>query len=138
MTFPVLNGDDLIWQFIIRRFAVATPVHDYLTSMTNVLNCENVTVRDKTLVFKKRGIQNYSVEVTYSRFGTISNFIVKNIEDIVIFKITSSYPSDQFFLILGIIVLFVLGIIILIIMEKRRKLKTHKAVIEKLRFNNTH
>ena len=137
ISFPVLNGDDLIWQFIIRKFAVATPVHDYLTSMTKVLNCENITIRGKTIVFKKHGIQNYSVEVTYSRYGTISNFIVINMENIVIFKITSYYPSDQFLLILSIIALFVLGIIILIIMEKRRKLKTHKTIIEKLRFNNT-
>jgi len=133
ISFPILTGDDLVWQFIISRIAVAAPINDYLTTMIEVLNCTNTTVRGNTLIFKKHGVQNYTVEVTYGRYGTVSSFIIKDLDNHIIYKIESFYPSDLFLLIIGIIIAILTAIIIYITLRKRKQLNLHKLSIEELK-----
>lgn len=119
-SFPILSGDDLLWQFIISRFAIATPISDYLTIMIDILECKNVIIHNNSIILQRSGEQNYSIETTYNIQGTIDSFIVKNSESNIIYKITSFYPKIIFYIILGIIAICVLGLAIIIIIKKRR------------------
>ena len=76
ISFPILTGVDLMWQFLLNRFAIATPVKDYLTAMIDVLNCTNAKVQGNTLIFQRRGEQNFNVEVTYNHLGIIEKFVI--------------------------------------------------------------
>ncbi|KKN19655.1 hypothetical protein LCGC14_0943570 [marine sediment metagenome] len=126
ISFPLLNGDELLWQFALRRFLVAIPTNNYLITLKDALNCTNASVEGNTLIFQREGETNYSVEVTYNSQGLSETFVVKNSEGSVIYKITSFYPKTLFFLILGIIGLCVLGIVILVIVKKIKLKKQFK------------
>ena len=58
-----------LWQFIIGRFAAANPIKEYLTTLTDVLDCKNVTILDNTLIFQNHGIKNYTIEESYNIKG---------------------------------------------------------------------
>jgi len=120
ISFPLLSGDYLVWQFIIKRFAIGNPINDYLTTFTNILDCKNTTIQGKTLIFQRRGIKNYTVEVFYNPQGIIETFKVKNSEGYVFYEITSFYPKIVFYIILGILAVFVMGIVVLFIIKKKK------------------
>jgi len=123
-TLPILSGDDFLLQFIIRRNAVANPIKDYLTLLTNVLDCKNATILGNTIIFQNHGEKNYSVEVIYNTQGLIDRFTVKNSEGFVFYEIISFYPKIVFYIILGILAIFLLGIVIVVI-YKKIKLQKH-------------
>ena len=117
-SFPLLNGDDLVWQFIIRGFSIGNPKNDYLTTFINAVGCKNATINGDTLIFKRYGVKNYTVEVKYGDQGLIEHFLVKNLDGYVFYEITSFYPQTVFYIILGGIGIFILGIVIVIIIKK--------------------
>ena len=117
-SFPLLNGDDLVWHFITRRFSVGNPKSEYLNTFINTTECKNVTIRGNTLVFQRHGERNYSVEVKYSVQGLIDHIIVKDSEGYIFYEITSFYPKNIFYIILGIIAVFVMGIVVVFIIKK--------------------
>jgi len=125
-SFPILKGDDLIWQFFTGRFAVAAPISEYLTTLTNTLECKNATNRRNTLIFQNHGLKNYTVEVTYSIEGLIDHVVVKNSEGYIFYELTSFYPKIIFYLIVGILAIFILGIVTLIIVKKIKLQKQFK------------
>lgn len=133
ISIPFMDGDDLVWNFIIRRFAVARPINDYLSTMTEILNCKNTTVQGNTLIYKKRGIQDYNIEVAYNKYGTVDSISMKNSDNELIFKITSFYPANLFYIILGFLVVFTLGIIIVALLIKKRRFKIYKMLLENLK-----
>lgn len=130
-SFPILSGDDLLWQYFTRRFAVASPINEYLTTLTNTLECENTTNRGNTLIFQRHGVQNYTVEVTYSTKGIIDHVVVKNSEGYIFYEITSFYPKMIFYIILGILAIFILGIVTLVIVKKIKLQKQFKIDMNK-------
>ena len=117
-SLPVLSGDDLVWQFITRRFPVGNPKNEYLTTLKNTIGCKNATISGNKLIFQRYGEKNYTVEVTYSVQGLIDHIIVKNSEGYIFYEITSFYPKTIFYIILGIIAIFVLGIVVVLIIKK--------------------
>ncbi len=122
-SFPILSGDDLVWQFIIGklgRFAIATPINDYLTDMVEVLGCKNVTIQNNMLIIKRSGELNFILEVTYNSQGTIDSLTFKNSESSIFYEITSCYPRFISFIILGIIAIFIIGLVIIVFIKKRR------------------
>lgn len=123
-TLPILSGDDLLFQFIIRKNAVPNPIKDYLTLFTNVLDCKNATILGNTIIFQIHGEKNYSVEVIYNTQGLIDRFAVKNSEGYIFYEITSFYPKIIFYIILGILAIFLLGTVILVSIKKI-KLQKH-------------
>ncbi len=125
-SFPILSGDDLLWQFFTRRFAVASPISEYLTTLTNTLECENTTNRGNTLIFQRHGVKNYTVEVTYSTKGIIDYVVVKNSEGYIFYEITSFYPKIIFYVIVGILAIFILGVATLVIVKKIKLQKQFK------------
>ncbi len=118
ISFPILNGDDLVWQFIINRFAVGNPIKKYLTIFTDNVGCKNVSIQNNKLTFQRHGVKNYNVEIIYNSQGLIENFIVKNSEGYVFYEITSFHPKTIFNIIMGVIVVFVVGMIVVIIIKK--------------------
>ncbi len=134
ISFPILSGDDLIWRMIINsfRFAMGNPIKEYLTIYTDNMGCKNVTKRDNTLIFQRRGVKNYTVEVIYNFQGIIETFIVKNSEGILIYEITSFYPRTVLFIILGIIGICILGLVSISIIKK---IKLHNQFTQKIKDN---
>ena len=118
ISFPILTGDDLLWPLVVRNFAIAQPINEYLKTLKGALDCNNVSIEGNTLIFQREGEQNYSVEATYNSQGLIETFVVKNSEGSIVYKITSSYTKTVFYIILGIIAICVLGIVIVFIIKK--------------------
>lgn len=123
ISFPLIKGDSIMWHFIINRFAIGKPINYYLTTLINVFDCKHITSQDNKLIFQNHGEEDYYVEVFYNPRGIIENFIFKNSEGYVFYKITSSYPQTVFYIILGIIIVFIFGITIMIIIVKKNKRK---------------
>ncbi|KKN27781.1 hypothetical protein LCGC14_0860850, partial [marine sediment metagenome] len=44
ISFPLLTGDELLWQFALRRFPVAKPINNYLITLKDALNCTNASI----------------------------------------------------------------------------------------------
>lgn len=122
-SLPLLTGDDFLWQFILTRRVISSPFNEYLITLIDALECGNASVHDSTLVLQRHGINNYSVEIGYNIQGMIDNIVIKNFENSVIYEITSYTPKVIFFIILGIVVSFIAGGVILIIIRKRKKMK---------------
>jgi hypothetical protein len=131
ISFPVFSGDDLVWWMIINsfRFPVGNPINEYLTIYIDNIGCKNVTNRDNTLLYQRRGVKNYTVEVNYNSQGLIETFLIKNLEGILIYKITSFYPKTVLAFILGIIGICIIGIVTIII---TRKIKLRDHFIQKI------
>ena len=121
ISFPTLSGDDILWQFVLRRYTIAKPITNYLIALKSALNCKNVSIKGNTLIFQKRGEKNYIIEVAYNPQGLIETFIVKNSEGYILYKITSFYPKTVFYIILGIIAINIAGIVILFYYKKTHK-----------------
>lgn len=132
-SFPLLNGDDLVWQFITKRFSVGNPKSEYLTTFINTIGCKNGTIQDNTLVFQRYGEKNYSVEVTYGIEGIIDHIVVKDSEGYIFYEITSFYPKTIFYIILGILAVFVLGIVVVLIIKKYKLQRYFNQNIENYR-----
>ena len=99
-SFPNVSADEFLWQLIFSGFATAGPHGNYLDSLVNELGCENTTVSGSTLIIERYGITNYTVEISYGEKGMMSSFIVKDISDEIIYKITSSNSEWLFYLLL--------------------------------------
>ena len=98
-----INADQFLWQLALNGLAIAEPQANYLESLVNELGCENASVSGSTLIIERYGLTNYTVEISYGERGTMSSFTVKDIDDIVIYQITSSNSEWLFYLILIIV-----------------------------------
>ena len=122
LIFPNVSADEFLWTLIFSGFATAGPHGDYLEALVSELGCENTTVSGSTLIIERYGITNYTVEVSYGEKGTMSSFTVKDINDEVIYKITSSNSEWLFYLILIIVpAISVVIIVYAFIRSKKRK-----------------
>ena len=122
LSFPNVSADDFLWKLIFSGFATAGPHGNYLESLVSELGCENTTVSGSTLIIERYGITSYTVEISYGERGTMSSFTVKDINDDVIYKITSSNSEWLFYLILIIVPICSVAIIVVaIVRSKRRK-----------------
>jgi hypothetical protein len=129
ITFPILSGDDLIWQLVLSRFVMSSPVNDFLTELKESLDSKNVSVLGNTLKIQKYGEQNYSVEVTYNFRGIIESIIVKDTEGYAFYKITSFYPKIILYIILGILAISSVGIVVLVIIRKMRLYRNFREIV---------
>ncbi|MFW9970029.1 MAG: hypothetical protein ACFFDF_07490 [Candidatus Odinarchaeota archaeon] len=129
-SFPFLNGDDLVWQFLTKRFSIGNPKNEYLTTFINTIGCNNVTIHGNTLVFQRYGEKNYTVEVTYGIQGIIDHINVKDSEGYTFYEINSFYPKTVFYIILGILAVFILGIVVVLIIKKHNLEKNFIKSIE--------
>ncbi|MFW9784477.1 MAG: hypothetical protein ACFFFB_19510 [Candidatus Heimdallarchaeota archaeon] len=129
ITFPILSGDDLVWQLVLSRFVMSSPVNDFLTELEESLDCTNVIVLGNTLILQKHGEKNYRVEVTYNGRGSLDTFIVKDTEGYAFYKITSFYPKIILYIILGILAISSVGIVVLVIIRKMRLYRNFREIV---------
>ncbi len=116
------TADQFLWQLAFKGLAIAEPYSNYLESLVSELGCENTTVSGSTLIIERYGITNYTVEVSYGERGTMSSFTVKDINDEVIYKITSSNSEWLFYLILiTVSAVSVALIVFTVVRGKKRK-----------------
>ena len=118
-----LNGDNFIWQFITWRYPIPNPKNEYLNTFITTIGCKNTTIHENTLILQRYGEKNYTIEVTYGVQGLVDHIVVKDAEGYIFYEITSFYPKTVVNIILGIIVVFVLGIILIIIVKKYQQQK---------------
>ncbi|MBA7512664.1 hypothetical protein ES705_04672 [subsurface metagenome] len=98
--FSNITADELLWKLIFEGLAIAEPHGNYLESLITELGCENASVSGSTLIIKRYGLTNYTVEILYGDKGIMSSFTVKDISNTVIYQITSSNSEWLFYLIL--------------------------------------
>ena len=121
-SFPNVSADEFLWQLALNGLAIAEPHGDYLESLITELGCENASVSGSTLIFKRYGLTNYTVEISYGDKGIMSSFTVKDIGDTVIYQITSSNSEWLFYLILILVsTCSVVLVVYLVIRDRRRK-----------------
>ena len=119
-SMPILSGDEFLWNFILDRDVMVTPINIYLTEVINALECENVTVQDNKIIFRRFGEKPYITEFTYNSQGLLDTVVVKNNDDSLIYKITSSNLKFVVYIIIGISVGAVVGLIGFSFYRKRR------------------
>jgi len=120
--FPNVSADEFLWRLALNGLAIAEPHGDYLESLISELGCENASVSGSTLIFKRYGLTNYTVEISYGDKGIMSSFTVKDIGDTVIYQITSSNSEWLFYLILILVsTCSVVLVVYLFIRDRRRK-----------------
>ena len=123
LIFPNVSADEFLWNLIFSGFATSGPHGNYLESLVSELGCENTTVSGSTLIFERYGITNYTVEISYGEKGMMSSFTVKDINDEVIYKITSSNSEWIFYLVLVILAALGAGLVIYIVIIRRKPKK---------------
>ena len=125
MNYSVANvsSDDFLWKLALNGLAVAAPRTAYLTDLINNLGCENASSIGNTLIFERSGETNYTVEISYGEDGTISSFTVKDVSESIIFQIISTNSEWIFYLILVILATSVAGLIVYIVITKRKTKK---------------
>ena len=119
LSFPSVSADEFLWQLIFSGFATAGPHGNYLESLVSELGCQNITVSGSTLIFERYGITNYTVEVSYGERGMMSSFTVKDINDEVIYKITSSNSEWLFYLILIVVSAVSVALVVFVVVRGR-------------------
>jgi len=121
LSFPNVSADEFLWQLIFSGFATAGPHGSYLESLVSELGCQNITVSGSTLIIERYGITNYTVEVSYGEKGMMSSFTVKDINDEVIYKITSSNSEWLFYLILIIVSVGSVALVVYAVFRKWKR-----------------
>lgn len=119
-SIPIFSGDDFLWRFILENYVMVYPIKNYLTEVINALECENVTVQDNKIKFRRFGEKPYITEFTYNSQGLLDTVVVKNNDDSLIYKITSSNLKFVVYIIIGISLSAILGLIGLSFYRKRR------------------
>ncbi|KKL62304.1 hypothetical protein LCGC14_2186550 [marine sediment metagenome] len=117
---PILNGDDFLWHFILDRYVMVTPINNYLTELINALECVNVSIQENKITFMRFGEKPYIMEFSYNSRGSLDNVIVKNSDDNLIYKITSSNLKFVVYIIIGISLGAIIGLIGFSFYRKRR------------------
>jgi hypothetical protein len=119
-SMPILNGDDFLWNFILDRYVMVNPINNYLTEAINALECENVSVQENKITFMRFGEKTYIMEFAYNSRGSLDTVIVKNNDNNLIYKITSTNLKFVVYIIIGISVSAILGLIGFSFYRKRR------------------
>jgi len=111
LSMPILSGDDFLWYFILDRHVMVNPINNYLTESINALECENVSVQENKITFMRFGEKTYIMELTYFSQGSLDTVIVKNNDNNLIYKITSTNLKFVVYIIIGISLGAILGLI---------------------------
>jgi len=119
-SMPIFSGDDFLWHFILDRYVMVNPINNYLTEVINALECENVSIHENKIAFMRFGEKAYIMEFTYNSRGSLDNVIVKNNDNNLIYKITSSNLKFVVYIIIGISLGVILGLIGFSFYRKRR------------------
>jgi len=122
-SLPLLNGEEFLWQLIVYGLIIADPFSSYLNQIIDGLDCFNASIQENSLIFRISGEKIFIVEITYNNFGIMDTILMKNIQNEIFYLITSLYPQNDVYIILGLICGAVLGLIGIQICLKRRQKK---------------
>jgi len=118
-SFKNISAEKFVWLLALNSLAIAEPHENYLESLVTELGCQNITVSGSTLIFERYGITNYTVEVSFGERGMMSSFTVKDINDEVIYKITSSNSEWLFYLILIVVSVVSVALVVFVVVRGR-------------------
>jgi len=118
--FPIFDGDGLLWVLITSGiFTIARPFNSYLETLIDELDCDDAEIKENTLILERKGVEDYTVEVTFNEQGLQSNLLIKNDEGRVIYEIIQDNTDMIVLVVSGVIAASVAGLLIVLI--KRRK-----------------
>ena len=121
-SMPILSGDDFLWYFILNRYVLVNQIDNYLTEVINILNCKNVSVHENKITFSRFGEKAYITEFAYNSQGLLNTVVVKNyVDDSVIYKITSYNLKYAVYIIIGISLGAIIGLVGFSFYRKRRR-----------------
>ena len=123
LSLPILTSDDLIWQYFNDFQLIPEDSYGYIQDLVLTLACENITSDKNHLTLHKKGIELYTAEFSFNKFGKVEEVIIRNSEGDLIFKIISFYPKFPFLIITGI---SIGSFVILFIVVKWRRNKTRE------------
>ncbi|TFG08549.1 MAG: hypothetical protein EU539_01915 [Promethearchaeota archaeon] len=122
--FPLLNGDEFIWQLLKEgRLIIASPFKTYLNEVIDELECRDVEVREEGLMIEKEGEEDYKIVVRFNQQGIVSELIVKDIKDRIIYEIVEDTSDVVFLIVAGIVIASLTAVIIVIIRRRIEKTK---------------
>ncbi len=119
-SMPILSGDDFLWHFILDRYVMVNPINNHLTEVINALECENVSVHENKITFMRFGEKAYIMEFIYNSQWSLDTVIVKNNDNNLIYKITSTNLKFVVYVIIGVSLGAILGLIGFSFYRKRR------------------
>jgi hypothetical protein len=119
-SFPILEPDEFLWLFIFNGLTLGTPISSYLEELITTLDCKNTTVIDNAVAINRTGETDYIVEITYSLEGTISSFVIKDLDNNIIYQIVVTKSDWIFFTTVIIVSVCIGGLSIYLIIRKRR------------------
>lgn len=125
-TFPILDSDEFLWLFAFNGLALGTPSSSYLEDLTTTLNCQNATVNDNVLIINRVGETNYTVEITYGGEGTLASFLVKDVDDNIIYQMVATNSDWIFITTLITLVICIGGLSVYLILWKRKTNRIRK------------
>ncbi len=119
--FPILDGDEFLWNLALSgKLIVARPIKEYLKTLVDDLDCNDVEVKGTTLIFEREDDDKYIAEVTFSDQGTQSGFTVKD-DDNIIYEIILDNTTTIILISIGVSISAIAGIVIIFIFIKKRK-----------------
>ena len=127
-SMPILSGDDFLWYFLLDRYVIANPINNYLTEVINALDCENVNIQENKITFTRFGEKAYIMEFAYNSQGLLNTVVVKNYDDnSLIYKISSHNLKYVVYIIIGISLGAIIGLIGFSFYRKRKLAILHKS-----------
>ncbi len=126
VSLPITKGDDYLWHYALNGLIIASPINSYLNALIDGLGCQNATAQGNSLIFNRKGIQNYIVDATFNEQGLIDTFSVKTESDVLIYKITSWYPKYVALIPVSLIVVGLAGLLSWSIYQRRKKMRFFK------------
>ncbi|MFX1339321.1 MAG: hypothetical protein ACFFDK_11985 [Promethearchaeota archaeon] len=119
--FPIINGDDFLWLLITSNiFTIARPFNSYLTTLIEKLNCDDVKIKENTLILDRKGVEDYTVEVTFNDQGILSDLVIKNNQERVIYEISLDNTNMVVLIASGVIAASVAGILTVLIIRRKK------------------
>ncbi|MFX1572889.1 MAG: hypothetical protein ACFFB0_09075 [Promethearchaeota archaeon] len=125
-SFPYFDGDQFLWILIQSEFAIAKPFNKYLSILVEELGCNNATVIDNVLTIKRFGETIYTVEISYGTEGIMVSFVVKDINNVIIYQIIKTSSEWVFYIILLILSICIVVLCIFIILRRRKIMRIRK------------
>ncbi|MFW9821893.1 MAG: hypothetical protein ACFFE4_03115 [Candidatus Thorarchaeota archaeon] len=122
-TFPNVTADQFLWQLALNGLAIPAPRAQFLIELINELGCENASSSGNSLIFERSGESNYTVEISYGEKGIMASFTVKDISETTIFQLINMNSDWIFYLILLIIIACIAGLVVYVIVTKRKPKK---------------
>ncbi|MFX1456838.1 MAG: hypothetical protein ACFFDB_15800 [Promethearchaeota archaeon] len=122
-TFPNITADQFLWQLVLNGLAIPAPRTQYLIDLISDLGCENASSNGNTLIFDRSGETNYTAAISYGEKGTMISFTVKDASETIIFQLINLNSNWVFYLILLIIIACIAGLVVYIVVTKRKPKK---------------